>query len=241
MDETRIHKYLSDSGIMSRRAAEEAVRRGEIKVNGADAVIGQKIIPGKDRVEYKGKEIIADNSHVYIMLNKPVGYVTTLSDEKGRPCVRDLTEDVGVRVYPVGRLDIDSEGLLLLTNDGELANRLTHPKHGVAKYYNVTVKGQVTMEERRKLASALVIDGYKIRPVQNTVVTMKPDYTTLKMELYEGRNRQIRKMCEMCGLEVIKLRRVAIGNISIGNLKLGSWRYLTKAQTDYLKTVCKMK
>lgn len=240
MEETRIHKYLADSGVMSRRAAEEAIKRGEIKINGALAGIGQKVIPGSDVIEYKGKEIKLKKSYVYIMLNKPAGYVTTMSDERGRPCVRELTEDVGARVYPVGRLDIDSEGLLLLTNDGELANRLTHPRHGIAKYYNVTVKGQISMEERKKLSSALDIDGYIIRPVHHTIVSMKPDRTTLRMELYEGRNRQIRKMCKQCGLEVIRLRRVAIGNISIGNLKPGCWKYLTKAQSDYLKTACRI-
>lgn len=241
MNGTRIHKYLADSGVMSRRAAEEAIKRGEIKINGETAAIGQKVTAGIDVVEYKGREISSENPHVYIMLNKPVGYVTTMSDERGRPCVRQLVEDAGVRVYPVGRLDIDSEGLLLLTNDGELANRLTHPRHGIAKYYNVTVKGQITPETRKKLSSALDIDGYIIRPVKHTIVSMKPDRTTLRMELYEGRNRQIRKMCELCGLEVLKLRRVAIGNISVGNLKPGCWKYLTKSQSDYLMTACRMK
>ncbi len=234
--EVRIHKYIADSGIMSRRAAEDAVKRGEIKINGERAEIGQKVIVGVDVIEYKGQDISkVKNRLVYIMLNKPVGYVTTMSDEKGRACIADLVSDVGVRVYPVGRLDLESEGLLLLTNDGELAKRLTHPKHSVPKYYNVTYNGTLTLRDRKKLASEMTIDGYKIQPVKNTVVEMKDDKTVLCLELYEGRNRQIRKMSEYCGLELIKLKRVAIGNIRLGSLKLGSWKHLTASQVNSLR------
>ncbi len=242
MEELRIHKYLADLGIMSRRAAEEAVKRGEVKINGVRAETGQKIDPQNDTVEYKGKKIVPGYQRkIYIMLHKPVGYVTTLSDERGRPCIRELIEDVGARVYPVGRLDLDSEGLLLCTNDGELANRLTHPKHGVAKYYNVTVSGEVTPRQCRQLSSEMVIDGYTIRPVKTSIVSMKDEKTVLCMELFEGRNRQIRKMCEQVGLTVLKLKRIAIGQIKLGNLKPGDWRHLTKQQTEYLKTACGMK
>ncbi len=235
-NEVRIHKYIADSGIMSRRAAEDAVKRGEIKINGERAEIGQKITIGVDVIEYKGQDISkVKNRLVYIMLNKPVGYVTTMSDEKGRACVADLVSDVGVRVYPVGRLDLESEGLLLLTNDGELAKRLTHPKHNVPKYYNVTFNGTLTYKDRKKLSSEMTIDGYKIQPVKNTVVEMKEDKTVLCLELYEGRNRQIRKMCEQCGLELIKLKRVAIGNIRLGSLKLGAWKHLTASQVNSLR------
>ena len=242
MEEIRIHKYIADAGIMSRRQAEEAIKRGEIKVNGERAELGMKIDPLTDTLEYKGKIIKKERTHnTYIMLNKPVGYVTTMSDEKGRPTVKDLTADVGVRVYPVGRLDLESEGLLLLTNDGELANRLTHPRHEIAKYYLVTVKGEVTLAQRKKLASAMDIDGYTIRPVRNEVISMSDEQTVLKMELFEGRNRQIRKMCEKLDLKVLKLKRIAIGTISLGNLKIGTWRKLSKEQIDYLKVSCGMK
>ena len=242
MEETRIHKFLADAGVMSRRAAEEAIKRGEIKVNGQTATIGMKIFPETDKVEYKGRVVKAEKKRCeYYILNKPVGYVTTLSDEKGRPCIKDLISDIETRVYPVGRLDYDSEGLILLTNDGVMTERLTHPKHNIAKYYNVTVKGQVTMEQRKALGKAMEIDGYTIMPVRNTVVSMKEDKTVLGMELYEGRNRQIRKMCEQVGLEVVKLRRIAIGKIELGNLKLGCWKKLNGAQIEYLKTACKMK
>ncbi len=241
-EEVRIHKYLADIGVMSRRAAEDAVKRGEIRINGERAELGQKIIIGEDTVEYKGKVLQAQKSrNVYIMLNKPVGYVTTMDDEKGRKCVADLVSDVGTRVYPVGRLDLESEGLLLLTNDGELANRLTHPKHSVPKFYNVTIKGEVTLSDRKKLSSEMVIDGYKIRPVKHTLVEMKEGQTVLCLELYEGRNRQIRKMCELCGLELLKLKRIAIGSIRLGSLKPGAWKHLTSAQVNMLKTAVGMK
>jgi 23S rRNA pseudouridine2605 synthase len=242
MEELRIHKYIADLGIMSRRQAEEAVKAGEVRVNGERAEIGMKINPLSDKVEYKGRELKREKTHnTYIMLNKPVGYVTTMNDEKGRACVKELVSDIGARVYPVGRLDLESEGLLLMTNDGELTNRLTHPKHHIPKYYNVTVKGQVTVKQRKELSLPMDIDGYTIQPVKNEVVSMDAEQTVLKMELYEGRNRQIRKMCETVGLEILRLKRIAIGNISLGNLKSGAWRRLTKQQIDYLKTACGLK
>lgn len=242
MEEIRIHKYIADAGIMSRRQAEEAVKRGEVRVNGEIAETGRKIDPLTDTVEYRGRIIKKERTHnTYIMLNKPVGYVTTMSDERGRPTVKELTEDVGARVYPVGRLDLESEGLLFLTNDGELANRLTHPRHRIPKYYNVTLKGEVTLLQRKKLASAMEIDGYTIQPVKNEVVSMNSEQTVLRLELYEGRNRQIRKMCEKAELTVLKLKRIAIGNITLGNLKPGCWRKLSKEQIDYLKTACGLK
>lgn len=242
MEEIRIHKFIADAGIMSRRQAEEAIKRGEVKVNGEIAETGRKIDPLTDTVEYRGKIIKKERTHnTYIMLNKPVGYVTTMSDERGRPTVKELTDDVGARVYPVGRLDLESEGLLFLTNDGELANRLTHPRHRIPKYYNVTLKGEVTLLQRKKLSSAMDIDGYTIQPVKNEVVSMNEEQTVLRLELYEGRNRQIRKMCENVGLTVLKLKRIAIGNISLGNLKPGDWRRLSKEQIDYLRTACGLK
>ena len=242
MEETRIHQFIADAGLMSRRAAEEAIKRGEIKVNGERAEIGMKIDPERDTIEYKGKIVKLGKPHNdYIMLNKPVGYVTTMSDEMGRPCIKDLLEGLDSRVYPVGRLDLESEGLLLCTNDGELALRLTHPRHSIPKYYNVTVKGDITPKQKKILSSALDIDGYKIQPVNVKIVSMNEEKTVLNMELYEGRNRQIRKMCEIAELEVIKLKRIAIGAITLGNLKLGSWRRLTKQQVEYLKVSCGMK
>ncbi|MBQ7968663.1 MAG: rRNA pseudouridine synthase [Clostridia bacterium] len=236
MEEIRLQKYISTIGVMSRRAAEKEIEAGRIRVNGEVADLGQKIIPGKDRVTYKGKllEQKKNDRKVYIMLNKPKGYVTTLSDDKERKCVAQLVEDVNTRVYPVGRLDMYSEGLLLFTNDGELANKLTHPKHHIPKIYHVKLKGEITPEQLKALSKPMVIDDYEIQPVKCEIITRRDNFTVIRMELYEGRNRQIRKMCEQTELEIIKLQRVAIGNIKLGDLAPGKWRHLTKTQVDYL-------
>ena len=236
MEEIRLQKYISSIGIMSRRAAEKEIENGSIKVNGQRADLGQKIVPGKDRVTYKGKllDCKIPERKVYIMLNKPKGYVTTLSDDKSRKCVAELVSDVKVRVYPVGRLDMYSEGLLLLTNDGDFANKLTHPKHRIPKIYHVKVKGEITPEQLKKLGKPMVIDEYEIQPVQCDIITRRDNYTVIRMELFEGRNRQIRKMCEICELEITKLQRVAIGNVKLGDLAPGKWRHLTRSQVDYL-------
>ena len=240
MEELRLQKFLADVGLMSRRAAEREIARGAVRVNGLPAEIGQKIDPERDTVEYDGKIVRRGfKNYVYIMLNKPRGYVTTASDERGRPTVVELCKDVGERIYPVGRLDMDSDGMLLLTNDGDLAMKLTHPRHAIPKIYHVEVPGKVDRVTIRKLSSPMTIDGYEIQPVHTEIHAMKSDprheTTVLKMELYEGRNRQIRKMCEQCGLEVLRLTRVAIGELRLGSLKPGAWRHLTKSQVEYLK------
>lgn len=240
MEELRLQKFLADVGLMSRRAAEREIARGAVRVNGLPAEIGQKIDPDRDTVEYDGKIVRRGfKNYVYIMLNKPRGYVTTASDERGRPTVVELCKDVGERIYPVGRLDMDSDGMLLLTNDGDLAMKLTHPRHAIPKIYHVEVPGQVDRATIKKLSAPMTIDGYEIQPVHTEIHAMKSDprreITVLKMELYEGRNRQIRKMCEQCGLEVLRLTRVAIGELRLGSLKPGAWRHLTKSQVEYLK------
>ena len=238
--EMRIQKFISDAGIMSRRAAEKAILAGEITVNGERAELGMKITVGKDVVKYKGKVVKEAESNVYLILNKPVGYLTSMSDDRGRKCVSELVKDVGVRVYPAGRLDLESEGLLLFSNDGELVNRLTHPKHSIAKYYHVTVNAVLSEEQRKKLSSSMVIDGYEIRPVRHRVIKSENGHMTLEMQLFEGRNRQIRKMCERVGVEVLKLKRVAIGEIRLGGLESGKWRFLNRDQVKYLKNKLKM-
>ncbi len=244
MEEVRLQKYLADAGLMSRRAAEGEISRGAVLVNGVVAEIGQKINPDTDTVLYNGKVVkIGFKHYIYIMLNKPRGYVTTASDERGRPTVVELCREVGQRVYPVGRLDMDSDGLLLLTNDGDLANKLTHPRHEIPKIYHVEVSGEVERDVIKKLSSPMVIDGYEIMPVKTAVHAMRSDkrreVTVLRMELYEGRNRQIRKMCEQCGLKVNRLTRVAIGDLRLQSLKPGTWRHLTKSQVEYLKNNAK--
>ena len=230
MEKIRLQKYMSDAGVMSRRAAEKEIEAGTITVNGEPAELGQKIDPEKDEVRYAGRRVyLPDNveKKTYIVLNKPRGYVTTMDDDLGRKCVKELVSDVGCRVYPVGRLDKVSEGMLILTNDGEFANYMMHPSHEVPKYYNVRIEGIPTDEQMEQLSSPLEIDGPPIRPVSVTVLEKDDTHVTLQMELYEGRNRQIRKMCEQVGLKIIRLKRIAIGDIPLGNLRLGKWRYLT--------------
>ena len=236
MEQMRIQKYIAECGLMSRRAAEDEIRAGRVFLNGQPAQIGDKVTPGKDEVKYKNKKVLMPRGdHIYIMLNKPEGYVTTLSDEKGRKCVTDLLKGIDRRVYPIGRLDMASEGLLLLTDDGELTEKLTHPRHEIPKIYNVKVKGEITEEQYVALLSPMEIDGYQIRPVYTEVLSRKDGRTLLQMTLTEGRNRQIRKMCEQVGLEVRHLKRIAIGQLTLGRLKTGEWRYLTKEQVAYLK------
>ncbi|MBQ7354037.1 MAG: rRNA pseudouridine synthase [Clostridia bacterium] len=236
MEELRIQKYLADCGICSRRAAERAIEEGDVKINGIDAEIGQKIRPDRDKVTYRGRPVVKKrNAHpCYVMLHKPAGYVTTMSDEKGRKTVAELITGVDQRVYPVGRLDMDSEGLLLFTSDGELANALTHPRHHIPKIYHVRVEGQVSRAQLTKLGEPMDIDGYKIQPVECAIVKQSEEATTIAMILYEGRNRQIRKMCEQVGLVVRRLRRIAIGDLEL-DVPRGKWRYLNKEEADYLK------
>ena len=236
MELIKIQKYFTDCGVMSRRAAELEIQNGKVLVNGKKAEIGMRIDPSCDVVEYLGKEIKpTTEQNVYIMLNKPRGIVTTMSDEKGRTTAAELVKDVGVRVYPVGRLDMDSDGLLLFTNDGELANTLTHPRHDIPKIYRVTVSGQANEEQLATLRSPLVIDGYKILPVKVNVISKEKQLTVLEMTLYEGRNRQIRKMCEMADLRINRLCRIAMGEVKLGELKVGKWRFLTDKEVAILR------
>lgn len=220
---------------MSRRAAEAAVEAGRVYVNGEKAVIGQKIDSQNDIVKLDGKVIKPiSQDKLYIMLNKPRGYVTTLSDERGRPTVATLVANCGARVYPVGRLDMDSEGLLLLTNDGELTLRLTHPRHEIPKIYHVTLRGEVSDTDIVALQNVRKIDDYELAPVGIRLLSRGGGKTLVEFTLYEGRNRQIRKMCEAVSLRITQLRRVAIGELKLGDLPLGKWRNLTQTQIDYL-------
>ncbi len=237
MEKIRLQKFFTDCGVMSRRAAEMEIQRGKVTVNGHPATIGMKIDPVKDRVTYQGKVITMPRKKdfLYIVMNKPRGYATTTADPHEKKCVMDLLEGIDTRVYPVGRLDKVSEGLLLLTNDGELANRLTHPKHEIPKIYRVKVDGNVSEEQLRVLTSAMTIDDYTIEPVNVEIHDMSDDTTTLTFTLYEGRNRQIRKMCEVAGLTVRRLTRIAIGKVKLGGLGVGHWRYLDPTEVAYLK------
>ena len=227
---------------MSRRAAEEEIKNGNVSVNGHVASLGDKIDPKNDVVTFRNKRINYEKrEYTYIMMNKPRGYLSSTSDDRGRKCVTDLLDGVNARVYPVGRLDMVSEGMLLLTDDGELKNRLTHPSHSLPKLYRVKVAGSVNEEQYEKLTSEMVIDGYEIKPVTVTVTETDESGTVLKMTLQEGRNRQIRKMCEQVGLTVKRLSRVSIGNLKLNNLPVGKWRYLNPEEVDYLYKATKIK
>ena len=235
MEKIRLQKFVADAGLMSRRAAEGEIEKGNFSVNGHVAETGVKIDPKNDVITYKGKRIKYEKrEYTYIMLNKPRGYLSSTSDDRGRKCVTDLLDGVDARVYPVGRLDLISEGMILLTDDGELKNRLTHPRHTIGKVYRVKVAGAVTEAQYDILTSPLEIDGYTIKPVEVTVTEEDESGTVLKMTLFEGRNRQIRKMCEEAGLTVKRLSRVSIGNLKLDGLPVGKWRYLDRDEVDYL-------
>jgi len=233
----RLQKLISSAGLASRRAAEGMINAGRVTVNGETASLGMSADPDTDTVCLDGKVLRPVEKHTYIMLNKPRGYVTTMSDERGRKTVAELVSDAGVRVYPVGRLDISSEGLLLMTDDGELANRLAHPAHEVEKTYEVTVSGADMDTALKVLRSALVIDGKRIRPAKAELVEDRGEKRLLRITISQGINRQVRKMCAAAGLRVHRLRRVSEGPLSLGGLTPGHWRPLTENEIIQLKKI----
>ncbi len=233
----RLQKHLADCGVASRRKSEELIEMGKVKVNGHVATIGTKVDPKRDKITVRGKTIVSNNTKMYIMLHKPRGFVTTMSDEKGRKCVTDLVKDAPVRLFPVGRLDMNSEGLLIMTNDGEFANKLTHPSYHVNKTYRVTVKGEVVDEKIIELKEGIVLDGEKTLPCDCFVAERKPDRTVLIFIIQEGRNRQIRRMCEAVKLEVMRLKRTEIAGVKLGMLPRGSWRPLNEKEMRRLTSI----
>ncbi len=228
---------IADSGVCSRRAAEQLILQGRVKLNGHPVKLGDKC-GFKDLITIDGERIALPKKKnlTYIMLNKPRGYVTTVSDELDRRCVMDLLEDVDERVYPVGRLDRNSEGLLLFTNDGEFANSIMHPSRHVSKTYRVTVRPDINDEQLVALSEGVVIDGKKTLPATVVVKDKEPGRVVMLITIKEGRNRQIRKMCEAVGLEVARLRRISIGPLKLGMLKPGRWRELTADELRALRT-----
>ncbi len=231
----RLQKIISAAGITSRRAAEKLISDGRVKVNGVTAILGDSADPEVDVITVDEKAISADEPRVYIMLNKPRGYVTTLSDEHGRKCVSDLVADAGVRLYPVGRLDMDSEGLLLMTNDGSAANALMHPSNGIIKTYLVTVSGAETEKSIDRLKDEFLLDGRRVRAASVKTTSLSDDRAVIEIGIMQGLNRQIRRMCEMAGLRVHRLRRIEEGNLHLGSLRSGKWRYLTADEVEYIK------
>ena len=228
----RLQKIISASGLMSRRAAEERITAGRVSVNGVLAVLGDKADPETDTILLDGKALPSGGDKIYIMLNKPKGYVTTMKDEKGRKNVTELVKDLGARVYPVGRLDMYSEGLLLMTNDGEFANKLMHPSHQVDKTYMTWVSGEDIGLCVELLRQPMEIDGYEISPADVYISELKPGGAVLMITIHEGRNRQVRKMCELAGLKVTRLFRVSEGELELGDLKIGKWRHLSKEEVE---------
>lgn len=234
-DRIRLQKYLSECSVASRRKAEELIEQGKVKINGHVARLGDKVSPREDVVTLAGRRIKREKgSRYYLMLHKPRGFVTTMHDEMGRRCVADLLDDVPVRVYPVGRLDRDSEGLLLCTNDGDFANRMMHPSGHVPKTYRVTVRPPVRAQQLDTLRAGVAIDGRPTAPCEVDVLFEEDSRVVLRVVLQEGRNRQIRKMCEAVGLEVTRLKRTAVGSLTLGMLPQGKWRELTEQEVRSL-------
>ncbi len=233
----RLQKYMSENGIASRRKSEEMIEAGKVKVNGRVATLGDKVDPIRDKIVVSGKRVVRNKTKMYIMLHKPRGFVTTMSDELGRKCVSELVEDAGVRLFPVGRLDRNSEGLLLMTNDGAFSNMLTHPSRHVSKVYRVTVREKVTEEQITKLTEGIMLDGTKTLPCDIHIIDKGENRTVLNVVLYEGRNRQIRRMCEAVGLTVIRLKRTEIAGVRLGMLPQGKWRELNEKEMQHLTNV----
>ncbi|NTW71290.1 MAG: rRNA pseudouridine synthase [Eubacteriaceae bacterium] len=235
----RLQKYLAESGIASRRKSEEYIRQGRIKVNGAVVnAMGCIIDETKDRVEFDGKPVCVERSKIYVLLNKPAGTISSAKDEKNR---RTVTSLIGVeeRIYPVGRLDYDTEGMLILTNDGEFSYEMTHPSHEMTKTYFAKVKGKVEKTDIDIFQKGMVIDGYKLAPAVMEIIKADNQLSEVRITIREGRNRQIRKMCDLIGHPVQYLSRIKIGNLNLGDLKTGKWRYLTEYEIRSLKELIK--
>lgn len=230
----RLQKFMADNGIASRRKCEEMIEQGFVKVNGNTAHIGDKVDPKKDKVTVRGRKIAVKDNLVYIMLHKPRGYITTMQDEQGRKCVAELVKDVGVRIYPVGRLDRESEGMLLMTNDGAFSNAMTHPTRHVPKTYRVTIRPSISDEQIAAFQDGIEIDGRVTAPASIRVVDKAEGRVVVEVIIYEGRNRQIRKMFDALGIEVARLKRTAVGSIKLGMLPQGKWRELKEDEVRKL-------
>ena len=234
--EERLQKYLADCGIASRRKCEELILNGKVEVNGVIVTTLGTKVTDKDKIKYNGKEVKKVEEKVYILLNKPIGYVTTVKDQFNRDTVLDLIK-CNKRIVPVGRLDMYTSGALILTNDGDFVNKLTHPKNEINKTYNATVAGIVSQEDIKKLSEGVLIDDeYKTKPAKVKILKIdeEKNISRIQITIHEGKNRQVRKMCEAIGKKVLALHRSKIGNIDVKDLKLGEWRYLTEKEKEYI-------
>lgn len=236
MEEMRLQKYLASCGVASRRKCEELILEGKVEVNGVVVTeLGTKVKPNEDAVRYNGTIVKLDDEKIYILLNKPIGYVTTVKEQFGRDMVLDLVK-VNKRIVPVGRLDMYTSGALILTNDGEFVNKLTHPSHEIDKTYNVTLKGIVTKEEIENLKNGVEIDdGYVTKPAKVKILKIDEEkrISRVQITIHEGKNRQVRKMCDAIGMKVLALHRCKIGNLDVKDLKLGEWRYLSRREIEF--------
>jgi 23S rRNA pseudouridine2605 synthase len=231
----RLQKLVAASGLASRREAERWITAGRVTVNGEPASLGDSADPACDRVEVDGCPLLVEEQKYYVLLNKPVGYVTTLSDPEGRPVVTDLVRDIPARLHPVGRLDLTTEGVLLLTNDGELTQRLAHPRHEVEKTYLVRLRGALSSAARRQLAEGVVLEDGLTAPARVEKVRVTGSHTWLEITIHEGRNRQVRRMCEAVGHPVSRLKRIRLAFLELGSLPAGKYRILSPAEVARLK------
>jgi pseudouridine synthase len=237
--EMRLNKFLAHAGVCSRREADRWIAEGRVSVNGRVVLeLGEKIDASRDKVAANGQPVRGvEERQVYVLLNKPAGLVVSVKDPFGRPTVMDLLKLVPVRVYPVGRLDLDTEGALLLTNDGDLALRLTHPRYGVAKTYEARVEGDPRPEDLEKVRHGIFLEGRKTAPARVDVLRRSHRHTTLRVEIHEGRKREIRKLFEAVGYPVDRLVRIDFAGLTLDELKPGAWRYLRAAEVKRLKTL----
>ncbi len=235
MAEIRLHKYMAEAGVASRRKCEELIAMGRVEVDGKKVTIPGMKITGKERIKVDGHVVKKDQKKVYIMLNKPVGYISSAKDQFSRKTVLDLTEGVRERIYPVGRLDYDTSGLIILTNDGDMTNMLTHPKHEIHKVYRAVISGHLKDEDIEKLKKGVVIDDYKTAPARINSVEKLRTNSIVEISIHEGKNRQVRKMFDSLGYAVLMLKRIAIGPIVLGDLEEGKWRYFRKQEIEALR------
>lgn len=236
MSGIRLQKYMAEAGVASRRKCEELIAQGRVEVDGKVVSEPGTRVGGDEIIKIDGKEFIREQKKVYILLNKPVGVISSAKDQFSRKTVLDLVEGVNERIYPVGRLDYDTSGIIILTNDGEFANRLTHPSYEQEKTYRAQIRGRLNEDEIRMLESGIIIEDYRTSPAKVKVIQTTPRDTTAEITIHEGRNRQVRKMFESVGHPVLRLKRTGIGAIGVGGLEEGSWRYLSKNEIDTLRT-----